>query len=190
MNDTSQSKIIAVFGSTGSFSEQAAISKYGKKNVEYKYFEDLFSLLNYLQNNKAVIGVIPFSNNNVGHVEMTQNLLANYQYKILGKIKYGVDLYLFAKKGVSKKMIRKVASHPHALLQCTRYIAENLNDATVISAISTSHAAMYLAHNKFDDDTAVIASKEAGEQFELAELGRKIQDKKSNYTDFLILKVE
>lgn len=190
MNQTRQNEIVAVFGSKGSFTEQAAMGKFGKMNKKYKYFEGIPQLLKHLENNECSIGVIPFTNNNVGHVEMTQNLLANYQYTMLGKIRYDIDLYLLAKKILPLDEVEEVASHPHALLQCSKFISSKLPNARVVSSDSTSHAAMYLSHDKYGDNTAVIASRQAGTEYGLVEIGQQIQDKKKNFTEFLIIKVD
>ena len=189
MNRSRQNRNIAVFGSIGSFTEQAAISKFGSFNTNYKYFESIFQLLEYLKDNSDYIGVIPFSNSNVGHVEVTQSLLHNYSYVVMDKIKLNIDLYLLAKTNLKLEDIEGVVSHPHALLQCSGFIAKNLQNASVISADSTSHAAMYLSHNRYNSNYAVVASRGAGEKYGLTEISKKIQDKDNNFTEFLVIKI-
>jgi prephenate dehydratase len=80
--------------------------------------------------------------------------------------------------------IQRVRSHPHALAQCDRYL--NSRGWVAESAYDTAGSARDLAASS-EPGVAAIASRLAGQLYELEELDYGIEDAFYNYTRFFFL---
>jgi chorismate mutase/prephenate dehydratase len=103
--------------------------------------------------------------------------------KICAEIALGVSLYLLSSAETIEK-IEKVYSHPQALAQCSRWLANNLPDVPVHSISSTALAAKKAAS---EPATGAIASKVSASLYNLKILKENIEDYAENYTRFWVI---
>ena len=93
-------------------------------------------------------------------------------------------MHLLAPEGTRLEDVRRVVSHPIALLQC-RETLQALGVA-VEPASNTAAAAKEIASSS-DGSTAVLASEAAASIYGLAILRRNVHDRPDNATTFCVL---
>ena len=171
---------IAFQGERGAFSEMAAICKFPKATtIPLKSFHDVFETVIKDLNDLAVV---PIENSIEGSVNETYDLLLQDEIYIAGEIFQRINHCLIANKDHNK--IIDVYSHPQALGQCRNYIiGKNLNP---VPMYDTAGAVKFIKENK-KIGSAAIASKRAAEIYEMKIIDEGIEDKKNNFTRFLVL---
>src|SRR5204863_9615941 len=80
--------------------------------------------------------------------------------------------------------VQKVFSHPQALGQCRAWLSANLPKAALIEVASTALAARLA---KDDPVAAAVASRLAGQLYDLRVAKAKIEDEVRNVTRFLVV---
>jgi prephenate dehydratase len=96
-----------------------------------------------------------------------------------------VGFVLAARAGISPAEIGTVASHPHALAQCARWLATTLSGAAVLPETSTAGAAQAVAAGKYD---AVVCAPIAAQRYRLAVLAEDIADHPGAVTRFVLVR--
>ncbi len=178
--------IVGVMGPEGSYSEKAAkswILKYGMSGVELRYFADIEDAFLAAVQGKSDISIIPIENSIEGSVGVTLDLLLENEAEIIGEMVVKIEHCLLSKGGPEK--VRVILSHPQGLAQCRHFLKKHFPDAELRSTGSTSHAARLAGEF---EEMAAIASPEAAECYGLKVLLSNIQDRKENYTRFIVLK--
>ncbi|HIH75631.1 MAG TPA: prephenate dehydratase [Methanosarcina sp.] len=173
-------------GPEGSYSERAAklwVLKNGIRDAELRYFADIEDAFLAAIKGKADISVIPVENSIEGSVGVTLDLLLEDGAVIIGEIVVKIEHCLLSKGGPEK--IRVILSHPQGLAQCRHFLKEHFPAAELRSTGSTSHAARLAGEF---EEMAAIASPEAAERYGLRILLSNVQDRKENYTRFLVLR--
>ena len=178
--------IIGVMGPEGSYSEKAAklwIQKKMLDDAEIRYFADIEDAFQAVVEGKSDFSVIPIENSIEGSVGVTLDLLLESGAEIIGEIVVKIEHCLLS-KGEPEK-IRVILSHPQGLAQCRHFLKTNIPEAELRSTGSTSHAARLACEF---EEMAAIASPEAAECYGLKVLLSNIQDRKENYTRFIVLR--
>jgi prephenate dehydratase len=178
--------IIGVMGPEGSYSEKAAklwTAKYDLCGAEFKYFADIEDTLLAAVHGKSDLSVIPVENSIEGSVGITLDLLLEKDVRIIGEVVVKIEHCLLAKGRLEE--IRVILSHPQGLAQCRQFLKKNFPGTELRSTGSTSHAARLAGEF---EEMAAIASPEAAECYKLNTLLSNIQDRKENYTRFIVLK--
>lgn len=178
--------IIGVLGPEGSYSEKAAniwILKHGLNSTEVHYFPDIEDAFLAVVQGKSDLSIIPIENSIEGSVGVTLDLLLENGVEIVGEIVVKIEHCLLSKGGPDK--IKVILSHPQGLAQCRYFLKKYFPDAELRSTGSTSHAARLAGEF---EEMAAIASPEAAECYRLKVLVPNIQDRKENYTRFIVLR--
>ncbi len=166
-------------GPSGSYSS-LAVQKLCKdaEQVVYLNFRSLFSAL---KAGDIDVAVIPIENTVNGAVTQNLDLLEETDGVIaVGSCEVEIDHRLITLKGAEPKSIKKIYSHPQALGQCSKYLAENYPDAKLYNTSSTAESVEMLK----DTDCAGIVG--AHMQVEGCVLGgENLSDEKNNRTRFL-----
>src|SRR5213594_4401106 len=123
-----------------------------------KLFQDIFEAL---LTNSIDCAVVPIENTIEGSVNEIYDLLLDTEKKITGEIFLKINHCLITLP--TNRTITRVFSHPQALAQCRNYINKKILDA------------------------GAIASKNAAEFYNMKILDENIEDRKNNYTRFLVL---
>ena len=173
---------VAYAGEPGAFGEEAARLVPAAEPVPCPSFAAVFEAV---ERGAADRGVVPLHNSRVGMVEEVVKLLAKSRLQVSERLALRVRQNLLALPGVRLEDVRKVASHPQALAQCSRLLEGR--GWELVARPSTSGAARQLAEEK-DRSCAVIASAAAAALYGLAVLAESVQDDPENTTRFAVLR--
>ena len=136
---------------------------------------------------EAATGVVPLENSVEGGVPTTMAELINGEpLLITAEVAVPVEFTLFAREGVDAAGVKRVATHPHALAQCRRWLAANLPNAEAHTVSSTAAAAQAVAEPGAPYDAAICA-RIAGERYGLVPLASGIGDRADAATRFVQL---
>ncbi len=173
---------IAFQGVSGAYSEQACLQFDPTcEPVGYPWFDQAFKAT---LTGDCDYACLPIENSLAGSINQTYDLLTNSELHVIGEQIVRVNHNLIAKPGTKFEDIRSVASHPQALAQCLNFI--NKNKLKTITVFDTAGAAKELSESEASDN-AVIASKQAAQQYGLEIIKTDIEDMDFNYTRFFIL---
>jgi len=174
---------IAYLGPEGSYSHQAAESRFGALSY-YLPLNSIEAVFKVLQNKEAKYGVVPIENNTEGAVGTTIDCLNKYNSKIVAELYVDIH-HSFATLAEDLKDIKRIYSHPQGYNQCKNFLEEHfLMDVEFIPTYSTSAAAQKA---KEDKEGAAICSAIAAKLYKLPIHFEKIEDNLANRTRFLIL---
>jgi prephenate dehydratase len=179
---------VAIQGIKGSFHDEAA--RYFFQDPPEYYACDTFrEVVEHIASNpECSAAVMAIENSIAGSILDNYRLLQHKNVLINGEIYLKIRQHLLTLPGVSIEDIREVHSHPMALRQCEKYLSqfpgwrwvESCDTAWSAQAISLQGAT----------HIAVIAGKQAAEEYGLQILQPDIHTHKMNYTRFLLLKRE
>jgi prephenate dehydratase len=174
---------VAFQGDRGAYSEEAIYQFFGPEveTVPCRSFEGIFETV---ESRAADYGALPVENSTAGSINQAYDLLLNRDLRVWGEVILRVRHALLAPPGTSQADVTRVRSHPHALAQCERYLINR--GWTPETAYDTAGSARDLAKDPVPG-VAVIASRLAGQLYELEELDYGIEDTIHNYTRFFIL---
>lgn len=175
---------IAYLGPSGSFSHQAAESRFGAMS-EYMPIGSIHTIFDVVNSGMARFGVVPIENNQEGMVPETADCLEQFDLHIVAEIPMAVH-FAFASKTDHLQNIKKIYSKDIAFRQCRKFIDEVVNypDVALVPVESTSKAARLAAEEK---DSAAICSRIAAQDFRVPILFENIEDSSDNQTRFFII---
>jgi chorismate mutase/prephenate dehydratase len=171
---------VGYLGPIGTFSYDAAIRQFGHGAVltACRTIGDIFV---EAQRQAVDYGVVPVENSTEGAVTPALDRLVETDLQISAALELPVRHYLLSHGQLSQ--ITKVYSHPQALAQCRRWLADNLPAATTVEASSTAAAAQQAT----SPDTAAISTESAAELYDLPIIASRIEDVASNVTRFFVI---
>lgn len=172
---------IAFLGPDGTWTHQAAISKFGN-SVEYLPQSSLADVFDQVERKKAGYGVVPIENSTEGAVNHTLDLFATSPLQICAQILLPIENHLLSK--VPKEKITKLYSHPQVFGQCRRWLAESFFNGDTIEVSSTAKAAELA---KADPDSGALGGALLAELHGLEILEQSLQDNANNTTRFLVI---
>ncbi len=174
---------IAYLGPEGSFTHQAAESRFGAMS-DYLPLKSIHAVFNALQTKRAKFGVVPIENSRDGAVGETLDLLAKSSYKIVAELYMPIHLS-FATSARHLKDIKRIYSKDKGFGQCRDFLIEHeLQDIEQIPVESTAKAAKLAAK---DPEAAAICSHIAAKLYDVPNMFENIEDVDSNTTRFVIL---
>jgi prephenate dehydratase len=171
---------VAFQGERGAYGEMATLQYFpDAKLVPLKSFQDVFDAAN---NDEVEYIVVPVENSIEGSINEIYDLLLQTKMSVVGEVYQRVIHCLITNRDV--KMIRYVHSHPQALAQCRGYLQKK--GLKSLPTYDTAGAVKMIKENKMLD-SAAIASKRAAELYDMDILDEGIEDRRNNYTRFLVL---
>lgn len=175
---------VAYQGAPGAFSEDAARELAGDDAAlqPLKTLEDVFHALSL---GVAEFAVIPVENSLAGPVPRASELIRKSNCRVMAEHSLRIAHALIGCPGATIEGIREAASHPVALAQCRQFFAARLHIAEV-TAFDTagSVASMVAAGNPA---SAAIASVRAAALYGGVVLLTEIQDRRDNFTRFVVV---
>lgn len=174
--------IVAIQGAPGSFSEGAARQLAGPNAtlLSVVTFDDLFEAV---ESGRAERGVVPVRNTITGLVY--DNAERARRFTVLDWLPYPVRQCLIARREMAIDAVRRVASHPVALRQCTRFFAAN-PARVAVPVPDTGSGVRDLMGGSLDVD-AVIGSAVAARLYGATILLEGVEDAPENVTEFLLI---
>lgn len=171
-------------GEQGAYGELAAKEYFGA-SAAISPLPEFCDVYGAVSAGKARYGVIPIENSLTGSIHQNYDLLLEGKSCIVGEIYLRVSHYLMANKGVSRRRINRILSHPQALAQCKRYLTRFPRIEVV--PVSNTAGAVKMIQAGGHADAAAIASMQAAIDYDMKVLARNIEDNHANETRFLIL---
>jgi len=178
--------IVAFQGEHGAYSEQAARQHFGPEvaTLPCRAFSDIIAAL---QDGRAAFGLLPVENSLAGTVVPAYDLLIDYDLHIQAEVILRVEHCLMAPPGTALADVRRVRSHPQALMQCEATLRRM--GLEPVEYYDTAGAARDLAAEA-QPGTAAIASALAAETYGLDVLVQHLEDQDFNFTRFFVLGLE
>jgi len=145
---------IAFLGPEGSFTHQAAESRFGAMS-DYLSLGSIHSVFKTLESKRAKFGVVPIENSRDGIVGETLDLLAKSSVKIVAELYMPIHMS-FATKAKNLSDIKKIYSKDKGFGQCREFLSEHgFENIEQIPVESTAKAAILAS---LDNHSAAICS--------------------------------
>lgn len=178
--------VVAHFGASGSFSEEAALVHARELGCVAELLPRRVArdVLSAVESGAAERAVLPVATSVGGLVRASLDALAGHALSWVGEVALPVRFALLARPGTALADVRAVASHPQAFRQCARTLARLLPGRRELEASDTASAARSLAAGELEAGTAVLASARAGSVHGLELLVPDVHDDPTNRTYF------
>jgi len=174
---------IAYLGPEGSFTHQAAESRFGAMS-DYLSLGSIYSVFKTLEAKRAKFGVVPIENSRDGIVGETLDLLAKSSVKIVAELYMPIHMS-FATKTRNLEDIKKIYSKDKGFGQCREFLAEHgLVNVEQIPVESTAKAAILASQ---EPDSAAICSHIAAKLYGVPTMFENVEDEQGSSTRFVIL---
>ncbi len=181
MNSTSFT--VAFQGEHGAYSEEAIRRHFGP-DIITRPCRTFLEIIDALQAGDAQYSMLPVENSLAGTVIPAYDLLIDYDLHIQAEAILRVRHCLMAPPGTTPAGVRRVRSHPQALMQCEATLRRM--GLEPVEYYDTAGAARDLAADP-QPGTAAIASALAAETYGLEILARGLEDQDINFTRFFVL---
>ena len=176
------SEAVTFQGERGAYSEMAALQYFpNAKVLPKKSFQDVFDSIETCEANYAVV---PIENSIEGSINETYDLLLQTKITVSGEIYQRVRHCLIVNKDITVGRIVIVYSHPQAIAQCRSYL--QVKKLESVPTYDTA-GAVKMIKEKIIMNAAAIASRRAAEIYDMDVLEEGIEDRKNNFTRFLVL---
>jgi chorismate mutase / prephenate dehydratase len=172
---------VAYMGPPRSFSHAAALQLFGE-GAQFVVTRTIPDAIDAANEGEADVAIVPIENSTEGGVNATIDGLFDSGLTISAEFVLEVELCLLA-QGTDLGLIQRVTSHPQPLGQCKHWLRENLPQAEVVVAPSTTSAAQDALK---DPHTAAVGSRLAAE-LGLLVVRERIQDHEGNATRFVVV---
>lgn len=173
---------VAYFGPEGTFTHHAALRRFGH-SAHFIPVTGIKGVFDEVDSGKAHYGIVPIENSNEGVVSSTLDMFMEYDLKISAEAMLEVSQNLLSKSGERKK-VKRIFSHPQPFAQCKMWLESNMPGIPLHECVSTAKAAEIASKN---NDAAAIASELAARLYDLRFIEKHIEDRKNNYTRFLVI---
>ena len=175
---------VAIQGESGSNSHMAALEMLGAVDlVPCSLSADVFDRL---LDGTVDAAVLPIENSLHGSVAEHYDLLLQHPVRITGEGLLRIRFHLIAMPGVALADLRRVLSHPVALAQCRRFLAQH-RELEAVPFYDTAGSVKHLMEAQLRD-TAGIAPELAASQYGAQILARDLEDHAENFTRFHLLR--
>lgn len=175
---------IAYLGPQGSFTHQAAESRFGAMS-EYMPLNSIEAVFESVNAERTRFGVVPLENNQEGVVTETIDLLGEFDLKIAAEIPISIS-FTFASLSEKLKEIKRIYSKDIAFRQCRKFIGDSFKrEAIELVPVNSTSKAVDMALE--DPQGAAICSHIAAKMKELPVLFENVEDSPDNFTRFLII---
>lgn len=175
---------VAFQGELGAHSEEAVRAFFPDpvRPLPCREFQDVATAV---ASGRAQFGLLPVENSTAGSVVAAYDVLARSGLEVVGEVVRPIRHCLLGLPGASVGQVRRVLSHPVALAQCGRFLAQRRwIEAT--ASYDTAGAAREVAAAD-DPALAAIAGRHAAAHYGLEVLAADVQDRPDNRTRFLVL---
>jgi chorismate mutase / prephenate dehydratase len=174
---------IAYLGPEGSFTHQAAESRFGAMS-DYFSLGSIHSVFKTLEASRAKFGVVPIENSRDGIVGETLDLLSKSSVKIVAELYMPIHMS-FATKARKLEDITKIYSKDKGFGQCREFLNEHgFVNIEQIPVESTAKAAILA---EADESAAAICSHIAAKLYGVPTMFENIEDEHGSATRFIIL---
>jgi prephenate dehydratase len=175
---------IAIQGEPGSFSHEAALKLVpGASIAPCSLSADVFAAV---ADGSVDAAAIPIENSLAGSVSEHFDLLLNHEVRVVRETLLRIRHNLIAISGAALGSIDRVFSHPVALAQCRRFLAEHPR-MEAFAFYDTAGSVKQLVELR-DRHAGAIASRSAADYYGAQILAEDIEDNPENYTRFFLIR--
>lgn len=171
-------------GVPGAYSHEAMIGFFGS-NVYSINVESFREAMQKVASGEADYGVIPIDNSSAGMVSDTYDLLQEYSNYIVAETFLKINHCLLVKPGADISKIKRVYSHPQALMQCAKFL-DGHKEWIRESYPNTAMSAKKIAEED-DFEQAAIGSPNCAREYGLEIAASGINSASANTTRFVIV---
>ena len=178
-------KRIAIQGELGSFHDIAAHQFFHGEQIELiccATFEEVFE---NIKRDPTVVGLVAIENTIAGSLLHNYELLRQSGTTVVGEHKLHIEHSICCLPEDDWNTISEVHSHPVALMQCGKFLA-NHPDIKAVEAEDTAGSAAYISQHQVKG-WAAICSSYAAKMYGMKVLQEGIHDNPHNYTRFLVV---
>jgi len=185
----------AYLGPAGTFTEEALRQVVSPEDADYLPQTDPGSAIGAVRSGAADFAVVAIESTAEGGVTATLDSLATGEpLVLLREMLVPVQFTLVAAPGTRLEDVRRVSAHPHAWVQCRRWLAANLPESVHVPATSNTAPAAMLAKALADGarvgdlpfDAALVPPAAVG-TYGLAPLAEHVADNSSALTRFVVV---
>lgn len=171
---------IGYLGPVNSFSYQAAHNNFSEP---LQAFASIPICLSEVKKGRVEFALVPIENSLEGSVHATIDALS-----VMPELFVYQEVVLPIKQQLLSRFAapEKIYSHPQALAQCEKFIAQHFPNAELIPTRSTTSAVLYLNEHP-EAPIAAIASKDAATYYDVPIISADIQDNDLNQTRFWLV---
>lgn len=177
----------AYLGPSGTFSEEAL--RAAAPELEPVPVATLREVVLAVQRGAVERAIVPFENALEGGVDPVLDALALEapDVALISEHVQPVVHNLVGPDGLALEEIETVLSHPQALAQCARWLAERIPHAVTVPTASTADAVREVASDASRPGRAAIGPRLAAERYGAHVLASEIEDEPGNATRFALL---
>ena len=185
--DVSQSLRVGYQGGAGAYSQLAAQQHFAERRAELECrgYRTFAEMADAVHKGRVDIGMLPVENTTAGSINDAYDLLAGTELAATGEVVFRVEHCLVALEPIPLAQVRRIASHPQALAQCSEFLA-SLDECQIESYVDTAIAVAKVVRDA-DPAQAAIASREAARRHGLEVLKSGVANQAENYTRFLLI---
>lgn len=129
--------------------------------------------------------MLPIENSSTGSIRQVYDLLAQYDFSLVGEWQVKVEHCLAALPGVNMEDIQRVYSHEQGLMQCDKFL-DGHRDWARVPVLDTAGSAKQVSETK-DRNAAAICSRRAAKLYGLNVLAYPINHNTANETRFVVV---
>lgn len=171
-------------GEPGAYSEEAAVGFFGE-TVQARglpWFNDVFQAL---ANGDADYAILPIENSSTGSIRQVYDLLAQYDFSLVGEWQVKVEHCLAVLPAVTMDDIQTVYSHEQGLQQCDRFLDQH-RAWIKVPTLDTAGSAKQVKETG-NRTAAAICSQRAARLYGLDILACPINHNTANFTRFMVV---
>ncbi len=182
--------IVAYQGSDGAYS-QLAVEQYFAQSAEHaatvecRGYPTFAAALHAVESGAAQYAMQPIENTTAGSINEAYDLLAHMNLYIVGEDVLRIEHCLVGLPGAQVSELRRIYSHPQALLQCSRFLG-TLTGCSV-QAFADTATSVKRVREEQDPTQAAVASERAAQLHGLQILQRDIANQRHNFTRFVLV---
>lgn len=177
-------KRLAFLGPPGTHTEQACVN-YDSAAVLLPY-PTIPLVAAAVDSGEADEAIVPIENSIGGSVSVTLDLLIHESAPLIShEIVLPITHFLIGPPGTRLEDVDVIFSHPQALEQCRRYMADHFG--SVLETASMSTAAAVADMFRYEGTAAAIATERAAKLYGAEVLSNGISDYANNRTRFVVL---
>ncbi len=178
-------KRIAIQGELGSFHDIAAHQFFGDEQIELICCATFEGVFENIKRDPTVVGLVAIENTIAGSLLHNYELLRQSGTTVVGEHKLHIEHSICCLPDDDWNTISEVHSHPVALMQCGKFLA-NHPDIKAVEAEDTAGSAAYISQHQVKG-WAAICSSYAARMYGMKVLQEGIHDNPHNYTRFLVV---
>ena len=173
---------VAFLGPKYSYSHLAAVAKFGEA-VEHVPVGSIAAVFEEVNRRHVQFGIAPLENSTDGRIVDTLDMFVRLPgLKIRAEVRLRVHHCLIGR--CEWGQAQRIYSKAQALSQCRHWLGKNLPQARTIDVVSTAAA---VEHARTEPFAAAVASRAAGEAYNMNVLAENIEDQPHNVTRFAVI---